>query len=50
MTLCVTVMQTVMTLMAVTGVSAGQDSREMDATVQVSFRKLICTVWFINNI
>ena len=35
MTLCVMVMQTVMILMAVTGVSAGQDSREMDTTVQV---------------
>ena len=35
MTLCVMVMQTVMMLMAVTGVSAGQDSREMDTTVQV---------------
>ena len=37
----VMVMQTVMILMAVTGVSAGQDSREMDTTVQVSFRKLM---------
>ena len=33
----VMVMQTVMILMAVTGVSAGQDSREMDTTVQVCF-------------
>ena len=42
MTLCVMVMQTVMILMAVTGVSAGQDSREMDTTVQVRS-------WFTNN-
>ena len=30
-------MQTVMILMAVTGVSAEQDSREMDTTAQVSY-------------
>ena len=34
--ICVLITQTVMILMAVTGVSAGQDSREMDTTVQVS--------------
>ena len=49
MTLCVMVMQTVMILMAVTGVSAGQDSREMDTTVQVSSIILTSVLWSTLN-
>ena len=37
-------MPTVIILMVATGVSAGQDSREMDTIVQVSYLKL---VWYI---
>ena len=44
-TTSVMVMQTVMILMAVTGVSAGQDSREMDTTVQVSSIILTSVLW-----
>ena len=43
-TTCVMNMQTVMILMAATGVSAGQDSWEMDTTAQVDQYIHVCSI------